>query len=412
MKGELNVSNLIDVLKETNVTAFLDNWGPTHVLQVYDPETNMHGTLVIDNISLGPGCGSIKIAPTITPHDVFQHARTMTYACALADVRLGGAGAGIRANPFEIDKIKFIKSFGRKISPFVPDQYIATPNQYIGMNEMAAFVEEVGDRKGATGKPESMGGIPYELGGMGLGMGVVIEEGITRAQSSLPLPRDMTEARIVIQGFGNIGYSLAKCLSNKGARIIAISDESCSIYNPEGIDIKGIQEYSQTNGMIKPLKHWTGIKKQLKDEILKVDCDIFVCTSENKIITEENVQFLRTKCVVEGVNNPITPIADRMLHNKGILVLPDILSMVSSAVSSYAEYRMDTPEMAFSLIESKIQKITRNVVDRALRSGIPPRRVAKEIARERILKTGEEEPWQLIIYRSYNRFFFPGTLEI
>ena len=389
MKGELNVSNLIDVLKETNVTAFLDNWGPAHVLQVYDSEINMHGTLVIDNISLGPGCGSLKIAPTITPHDVFQHARTMTYACALADVRLGGAGAGIRADPFEIDKIKFIKSFARKISPFVPDQYIATPNQYIGMDEMAAFVEEVGDLKGATGKPESMGGIPYELGGMGLGMGVIIEEGITAARSSLPLPRDISEARIAIQGFGNIGCSLANYLSKKGAQIIAISDEWCSIHSPEGIDINGIQEYSQTNGKIKPLKHWTGIKKQLKDEILKVDCDIFVGTTGNKIITEENVQCLNTKCVVEGVNNPITPIADRMLNKKGILVLPDILTMVSSAVSSYAEYRMDSSEMAFSLIESRIREITGNVVDRALRSGIPPRRVAKEIARERILEAGE-----------------------
>ena len=381
--------DVMDVLKETNVSAFLDNWGPVHVLQVYDPDINMQGILVIDNLALGPGCGGIRICPHITPYDVFQHARTMTWACALADVKLGGAAAGIRADPFEIDRIKFIRSFAREVSPYVPDQYIATPWLYVGMNEMAAFVEEVGDRRGATGKPERMDGIPYELGVIGLGMGVAIEETINACRSLGSFPSDISEARIVIQGLESIGCSLAKFLLTKGTRVIALSDEWCSIYDPEGIDINKILEYFSTTGKTRSLKDCKGVKKLPKDDIIKIDCDVFVSTTGNNLVTAENVQCLNTRCVVEGVNNPITPIAERMLHKKGILVLPDILSMVSSAVSSYAEYRMDTSEMAFSSIESKTRETTRHAVERSLDSGIPMRRVLKEIAKERIIRTRE-----------------------
>ena len=381
--------DLIKILKESNPSALLDNWGPVQILQVYEPNINMLGILVIDNITLGPGCGGIEILPSLTPYNIFQHARAMTWACALADVKLGGAAGGIRGNPFEIDKIKFIRSFAKEVSPYVPDQYIAAPCPSMGKDEMAAFAEEVGDRKGATGKPESMGGIPYELGAIGLGMGIAIEECIKALQSSRSFPKELSDVRIVIQGFEHIGVSLAKYLMSKGLKIIAINDEWSTIYDPKGIDINRVLEYSSAITESTSFKCCKDIKKLPKNDILNVDCDILVCTTGKCIVTHENIQNIKTNCVVEGINHPVAPLAERIFHEKGVFVLPDILNMVSSAICSYAENNMDTPEMAFSLIEKKVREVTKEVIHQSLYSNIPPRRVAEEIAKERILQEME-----------------------
>ena len=126
-----------------------------------------------------------------------------------------------------------------------------------------------------------------------------------------------------------------------------------------------------------------------KEDVIKVDCNIFVPTTGNCVLTEENIRLLKSKCVVEGVNNPITAIADQMLHKKGILVLPDILTIAGGVISSYAEYNGNSSEMAFSLIESNIRETTNHVVQQSLNSDIPLRRVAKEMAKERILQAME-----------------------
>ena len=116
----LDLESVIDALNQVNVSAFLDTWGPERVIQVYDPESQMKGVLVIDNTALGPGKGGIRISSSVTPLEVFRLARVMTWKCALADIPFGGAKSGIRANPYEIDKLRFVREFANKIAPFVP----------------------------------------------------------------------------------------------------------------------------------------------------------------------------------------------------------------------------------------------------------------------------------------------------
>lgn len=387
-------NKLIKIFKDINVSAFLDKWGPLDVIQVYDPDINMQGILVIDNTILGPSCGGIKISPNITPRQIFRNARKMTLSCALVNLDLGGAAAGIRANPFEIDKIKLIKSYAKRISPYVPEQYIACPDLYVGQEEMAAFADEVGDRQGATGKPENMDGIPYELGVIGLGMGIAIETVIDNFNNSLSLPKDISELTIAIQGFEQIGRTVAKFLTNKGAKIIAICDLGFTIYDSSGIDINKILEsHSETNEkqLLKDLMSNKSTKKLPKDDIIKVNCDIFVTTTANSLITDENVHTFKAKCIIEGLNDPITDSADLILHKNNVLVLPDILTTAGGAISSHAEYNRIGSEVAFSLIESRIRETTEKVIRNALESDISPRRIAKEIAKERILQAMEVE---------------------
>jgi len=188
-------------LREVNVPAFLDRWGPENVIQVYDPELGMRGVLVIDNTCLGPGKGGIRISSTVTPFEVFRLARAMTWKCALAGIPFGGAKSGIRADPFKIDKTKMMKAFAKLIAPYVPGRYIAAPDMNVGEKEIEAFVEAVGDLRGATGKPIKLGGIPHELGTTGFGVGVALETSLKIISHKIDLPENLSDVRVAIQGF-------------------------------------------------------------------------------------------------------------------------------------------------------------------------------------------------------------------
>ena len=150
-------------LENVNVLAFPDKWGPEKVIQVYDTSVGMEGIIVIDNTARGPGKGGMSIKHGVTPMELFRLARTMTWKCALADLPFGGAMGSILADPYMIEKRKFIKSFARAISPFVPDQWVPEPAMNVDEDDIENFVTEIGDIKAATGKPERLGGIPYKL---------------------------------------------------------------------------------------------------------------------------------------------------------------------------------------------------------------------------------------------------------
>ena len=389
--NEFNHAKLIEIFSEINVSAFLDKWGPEKVVQVYDPDINMQGILVIDNTVLGPGNGGIKISPTITPREVFQSARTRTWTCALANLPFGGAKSGIRADPFKVDKTQYIRSFAKRISPYVSEQYIATPDIGVGQEEIAEFVEEIVDRRGATGKPEKMDGIPQELGTTGFGVGVAIEVSLNIAHSLISLPKNIYDIKVAIQGFENVDSTIAKYLTSKGAKIVAISDYWSTIYSQDGIEIESVLKYSGAVTRKHSVKNYKPATILPKEDIIKVDCDIFVSASGRNAITEETTNLLKAKYVAEGIDNPITPTTDQLLYQKGVFVLPNILTDIGSAVSSYAECNRKGVETTFTSIESRVKEVTELVVQRSLETNIPIRRVAKEIAKERILDAMEEE---------------------
>src|SRR3990170_2266704 len=124
------------------IAFFADEWGPEKILEVYDPKVDMEGILVIDNTSLGPGKGGIRMTPSVTVEEVFRLARTMTWKCALADLPFGGAKAGIRADPYKGDNIAHVKSFARSIAPYVPSRWVSAPDMNVGEKEIEAFVNE------------------------------------------------------------------------------------------------------------------------------------------------------------------------------------------------------------------------------------------------------------------------------
>lgn len=384
--GGFKTEALLRILEETNVSAFLDSWGPIDVLQVYDPDIMMHGVLVIDNLTLGPGCGGIRISSSVTPREEFHRARTMTLICALADIDFGGAAAGIHADPGQVDCLKMTRAFARRISPHVPDRYIAAPDQNTGQEEMKAFAHEVGDLHGATGKPIDMGGIPQELGAQGFGMAVAASTILEAGRSAaFGLPPSIAEATVAIQGFDRIGAAAARYLAGRGTKVVALSDDWCTVREQHGIELSTVQKSISATTERHSLSSCKGLERLPRDDIIKVDCDVLILSTANAILTEDNTQELGARCVVEGMTSPLTSIADQILARKGTLVVPDLLAAAGGAICSYAEHTRRSCERAFSMVESKIKQNTADLTQRAVGMGLPLRRVAKEAARERLL---------------------------
>ena len=376
---------LTEGFKNVNVPGFLDRWGPETVVQVYDPQLGIQGILVIDNTALGPGKGGIRISSTVTPLEVFNLARTMTWKCALADIPFGGAKSGIRVDPFKVDKIKVMKSFARLISQYVPQKYIAAPDMNCGENEIEAFVTEVGDLNGATGKPAKLGGIPHELGTTGFGVGVALETSLGLIGKKIGLSEDLSEVRVAIQGFGNVGLGIAKFLANKGATIVAINDFWGCVYNKKGIDIAAAEKYSYATNNKLSIKNYKDAKEIPRDSIFEVDCDVFIPCAASNVITKENESIFKAKLIVEGANNSVTSDAEQALYKRGVIVIPDFLANAGGVIGSYAEYKKMSVEEAYCLIESKIKENTKLILEEHLFYGLIPRKIAMKLAEKRVL---------------------------
>jgi len=373
-----------ELMEQVDVMTIGDSWGPEKVVHTYDPKTRVRGVLVIDNTARGPGKGGIRIDPDVSTPLVFRLARTMTWKTALADLPFGGAKAGIRADPLTTDKIALLRAFARAIAPYTPSQWIAAPDMNVGEREIEAFVTEVGDLRAATGKPKDLGGIPHETGTTGFGVGVAIETMLERLKGDQSLPESVSGVRVVIQGFGNVGSDLAKFLHAKGARIVAICDYWSGIRDDKGIDITKVARYTHAKNQAESIGNYKEATKIPRDQIYDVECDVFVPAANGNAITAETAPRLKTKCVVEAANNPTTSEAEKFLHKKGILVLPDILANAGGAIGSYVEYLGKSIDDAFALIDSKTRKNTTLVLDLALQNGTMPRIIAMDIAMKRV----------------------------
>lgn len=380
------IAALEEMLKNVNAAAFTDKWGPEKVIRVYDPVIGMEGILCIDNTALGPGNGGMRIQADVTPAEVFKLARTMTWKCALANIPFGGAKAGINTDPYTIGKIKCVKAFARAINVFCPSQWVAAPGMNTSEKEIEAFVEEIGDLKAATGKPERLGGIPHELGTTGFGIGVSIETALEVLSQAIQ--GSLLGLKVAIQGFGNIGAKLAKYLANKGATIVGISDYWGAAYNSKGIDISKALKHAYAINEAHSIKNCKNTTEIPRDAILYVGCDILVLTTISEVITTENADQIKVKLVVEAANTPTTAQAEVMLFRRGVLVLPDLLVNAGGVIGSYVEYLGLGANDAFAMIDSIIRKNTKQVLDTAINSETMalPRMVAMKIAMNRVSK--------------------------
>lgn len=368
---------------------FADQFGPEYVIEVYDKKIGLKGVLIIDNRNLGPGKGGIRMTPTVDVPEVFRLARTMTWKCALAELPFGGAKAGIKASPEDIKnptrKKALIQAFSKALKPVVPKLYIAGPDVNTGEKEMQWFFEANGDWRACTGKPASVCmklfgkkgekcGIPHEYGSTGFG----VAHATVVATKHIGL--NIKGATVAIEGFGNVGTFAAQHLSDMGAKIVAVSDSKGVIYNENGLDVKKLYYIKQKTGSVVNFKG----KVLSNEKIFELPVDVVIPAALPDVINKDNVNKVKTKIVVEAANIPTTPEMEEILHKRGILVVPDFVANAGGVISSYAEYRGHNPKRMFELVEQKIKRNVKIVLDRAKKENVKPRDAAVRIAQERI----------------------------
>ncbi|MBI3033877.1 Glu/Leu/Phe/Val dehydrogenase [Candidatus Woesearchaeota archaeon] len=365
---------------------FADEFGPGHVIEVYDKKVGLKGVVVIDNTSLGPGKGGIRMTPTVDASEVFRLARTMTWKNALAELPFGGAKAGIKASSQDIRdrerKEALIRAFSRALKPVIPSLYIAGPDVNTGEKEMQWFFEANGDWRACTGKPANVCiggkcGIPHEYGSTGFG---AAHAAVIAADH---LGIGINGATIAIEGFGNVGTFASRHLSEFGARIVAVSDSKGVIYNEKGLDVGKLLDAKEKTGSV---VNYTPGKILPNSELFELPVDIVMPAALPDVITRENASRIKAKIAVEASNIAITPEAEKMLYERGILVVPDFVANAGGVISSYAEYMGFNPKKMFELVEERIKRNARLVLDRAGREKVMPRDSALAIAKERVLK--------------------------
>ncbi len=374
---------------------FADEFGPELVLEVYNKKVGLKGILIIDNTSLGPGKGGIRMTPTVDVEEVFRLARTMTWKTALAELPFGGAKAGIIADVKNISKEKkkeLIQTFARALKIVSPKKYVAAPDVNTAEEEMKWYVEANGNWRSATGKPSNICmklfgkpgekcGIPHEYGSTGFG----VAHSTLVAVEHLRLEKTLT---VAIEGFGNVGSFAAKYLSDFGLKIVAVSDSRGCIYIPDGIDVKRLQEVKEKTGSV---INYIGGKFLPPKELFGLPVDIVIPAALPDSINMDNVSRIKAKIVVEAANIPTTVEVEEHLDKNGILVVPDFVANAGGVISSYAEYRGYNPHRMFELVQKKIRKNTKLILDLAKKENIKPRDAALTIAKERVRKAMQKK---------------------
>jgi len=314
--------------------------------------------------ALGPAKGGIRYHPNVTLDEVQTLAFWMTWKCSLLNLPYGGGKGGVKVDPSKLSKSeleRLSRRFFFEISQFVgPQKDIPAPDVNTNPQVMAWYLDTYSMHVGytalgvVTGKPVELGGSVGRNEATGRGVAVVA------AEACKLLGKDISKAKVAVQGFGNVGSFSAKILQEEfGAKIVAVSDVSAAYYDPNGIDINDLIAYRDSNkGLIEGYPKAQRIKHE---ELFELDVDILVPAALENSITEENADKIKAKLIVEGANGPVTPGADKILHSKGVTIIPDILANAGGVTVSYFEWVQDLQSFFWDLddVRNKLAKMMR-----------------------------------------------------
>jgi glutamate dehydrogenase (NAD(P)+) len=309
----------------------------------------------------------------------------MTLKNAAAGLPHGGGKAVLFGDPKmpKLKKEQLIRSMANALR--MTEEYIFAPDMGTDEECMAWVKDEIGR---VVALPRELGGIPLdEIGATGWGLSHVTDVALEFCDFKLD------GARIVVQGFGAVGTHTASFLTKKGAVLVGVADSVGAIHNPKGLDVNALLALKQEGKSVADSMAGTVISSE---EIVDVECDIWIPAARPDVINEENVHRLQTKLVIEGANIPITHGAERILAEKGILCVPDFIANAGGVICAAMEYQGASESSAFLAIEEKLRRNTRQVLEDAARRNILPRQASMELAQARVKKA--------MGYRRYSLF--------
>ncbi len=359
-----------------------DELGPAKVTFVSQPAIGLKAVLVVDNVAIGPSIGGLRMAPDVSTRECARLARAMTLKNAAAGLAHGGGKSVLAADPKmpRARKEQLIRAFACALRN--EGDYIFGPDMGTDETCMAWIKDEIGR---AVGLPRALGGIPLdEIGATGWGLSHAADVAARYCSFGL------RGARVAIQGFGAVGKHAARFLANQGAVLVAASDSCGTIHDPAGLDL----------GTLIPLKEagrsvcdYPGAAKLDRDAIIDIECDIWIPAARPDVVREDNVGRLKTRLVVQGANIPFTPGAEKILHERGVLVVPDFIANAGGVICAAMEYHGATQSQAFDAIQEKLRANTKQVLDEARQRSLAPREAALRLATQRVREAMGYRRW-------------------
>ena len=300
------------------------------------------GFRVQHSIARGPGKGGIRYSPDVTLDEVRALASWMTWKCAVVNIPFGGAKGGVICDPkaMSIGELeRMTRRYTSELIEFIgPEKDVPAPDINTNEQVMAWIMDTYSMHMRqtvtavVTGKPLNIGGSRGRREATGRGIGVVCDE----ALRYLNMQRE--GCRVIIQGFGNVGSNAAKLMMEKGYKILGIAEYDGGLYNSHGIDIHLLLEYRQRNGTVLGFR---GAEAANSSDLLVADCDILIPAATENVITSRNADRIKARIVCEGANGPTTAVADEILGDKKVFIIPDILANAGGVTASYFEWVQD-----------------------------------------------------------------------
>jgi glutamate dehydrogenase (NAD(P)+) len=297
------------------------------------------GFRVTHNIARGPSKGGVRYHRNVTLDEVKALAMWMTWKCALMGLPFGGAKGGVVCDPKTLSSSELERMTRRYTSEIIndigPERDIPAPDVGTDSRVMAWIFDTYSMNKGhsvlgvVTGKPLSVGG--------SLGRTEATARGALYCMQAMAVKQGkrLSEYSVAIQGFGNVGANLAGLLHGQGTKVVAVSDSRGGAYNPDGIDVPAAVAHKQERGTLEGLAN---AERVTNEELVELPCDIFAPCALEQVVTEENADRVKATVICEGANGPVTPTADAILEDRGVLVLPDVLANAGGVVVSYFEW--------------------------------------------------------------------------
>ncbi|MDM7916204.1 MAG: Glu/Leu/Phe/Val dehydrogenase [Candidatus Eisenbacteria bacterium] len=390
-------NNQIAVIKE-----------PRRVTEVRLPVQMDDGTVEVftgyrvqHNVARGPAKGGVRFHPNVTLDEVKALAFWMTYKCAVVNIPMGGGKGGVVVDPrkhsqAEMERLSR-RYFAEMIDLFGAGKDIPAPDVNTGPQVMAWFMDTYSMHQQAF-VPEVVTGKPIELGGS-LGRETATADGVAICIREAARHRkiDLGGARVVVQGFGNVGGYTALNLHREGCRIVGIADESGAYVNEDGIDVAKFHEFAKVHKVLRGIEKMVPGVRVLDDPqaILEWDTEILVPAALENQIDAENAPRIRAKLIAEGANGPLTTEADDILERKGVFVIPDILCNAGGVTVSYLEWvqnRMGyywSARRVYEDLEEIMVSAFRTVLETSLEFGVNLRVAAFIVAIKRVTQAAE-----------------------
>lgn len=351
------------------------------------------GYRVHHDIALGPGKGGIRLHGSVNLGEVASMAMLMTWKCALMDLPFGGAHGGIALDPHKISQPeteRIIRRYTSEILSMIgPDQDVPGPDLHTNQQTMAWVMDTYSVNVGrtvpsiVTGKPKCIGGSLGMLAATGYGVSLCARLAAERYQL------DRKSPRVVIQGLGQVGSVVAASLSEAGFTVIAVSDSTGGIFNKDGLNVAGLAAHVEKHGSV---QNFPDAQHVTNDELLELDCDILAPCAVTNVITAANAGKLKCKMVVEGANSPVTPEADAILTERGIIVVPDVIANASGVTAGYFEWVQGLMRLlwdeaeVYERLEKLVKRACVRMFQRADESGADLRTSAISLAIERLFE--------------------------